>query len=45
MEDGRRLLVEYKGKLLSPEESRNSREKEPIGLQWAKAGRARLYSS
>ncbi|WP_066708966.1 DEAD/DEAH box helicase [Celeribacter ethanolicus] len=37
MEDGRLLVVEYKGKQLSPEESRDSREKELIGQQWAKA--------
>lgn len=37
MEDGRLLVVEYKGKQLSPEESRDSREKELIGQQWANA--------
>ncbi|MEF9601091.1 restriction endonuclease subunit R, partial [Paracoccus sp. PXZ] len=37
MEDGRRLVVEYKGKDRSPEESRDSREKEAIGQAWAKA--------
>jgi type III restriction enzyme len=37
MEDGRLLVVEYKGKDRSPEESRDSREKELIGQQWAKA--------
>lgn len=37
MEDGRLLVVEYKGKQLSPEESRDSREKKLIGQQWAKA--------
>ncbi len=34
---GRLLVVEYKGKQLSHEESRDSREKEFIGQQWAKA--------
>ncbi|WGR61353.1 restriction endonuclease subunit R [Paracoccus ferrooxidans] len=37
MEDGRLLVVEYKGKDRSPEESRDSREKEAIGQAWAKA--------
>ncbi|MCF6430428.1 DEAD/DEAH box helicase family protein [Leisingera sp. MMG026] len=37
MEDGRFLVVEYKGKDRTPEESRDSREKELIGQQWAKA--------
>lgn len=37
MEDGRRLVVEYKGKDRTPEESRDSREKEVIGQAWAKA--------
>lgn len=37
MEDGRSLVVQYKGKQLSSEESRDSREKELIGQQWAKA--------
>lgn len=37
MEDGRLLVVEYKGKDRTPEESRDSREKELIGQQWAKA--------
>jgi len=37
MEDGRLLVVEYKGADRSPEESRDSREKELIGQQWAKA--------
>jgi type III restriction enzyme len=36
MEDGRLLVVEYKGADRSPEESRDSREKELIGQQWAK---------
>jgi len=37
MDDGRLLVVEYKGAQLSPDESRDSREKELIGQQWAKA--------
>jgi len=37
MNDGRLLVVEYKGKDRSPAESRDSREKELIGQQWAKA--------
>ena len=37
MEDGRLLVVEYKGKDRTPEESRDSREKELIGKQWSKA--------
>tara|TARA_R110001592_G_scaffold363233_2_gene681943 strand:+ start:319 stop:2973 length:2655 start_codon:yes stop_codon:yes gene_type:complete len=37
MDDGRLLVVEYKGKQLSPDESRDSREKELIGQQWARA--------
>ncbi len=37
MEDERLLVVEYKGKDRTPEESRDSREKELIGQQWAKA--------
>lgn len=37
MEDGRLLVVEYKGKQLAPEESRDSHEKELIGQQWARA--------
>lgn len=37
MNDGRLLVVEYKGKDRTPEESRDSREKEQIGQQWAKA--------
>lgn len=37
MEDGRLLVVEYKGKDRTPEESRDSREKELIGQQWARA--------
>ena len=36
MEDGRLLVVEYKGADRTPEESRDSREKELIGQQWAK---------
>ena len=41
MDDGCLLVVEYKGKHLSPEESRDSREKELIGQQWAKASRGK----
>lgn len=41
MEDGRLLVVEYKGKQLSPDESRDSREKELIGEQWAKASQGK----
>jgi type III restriction enzyme len=41
MEDGRLLVVEYKGKQLSSEESRDSREKELIGQQWAKASKGK----
>ena len=37
MEDERLLVVEYKGKDRTPEESRDSREKELIGKQWANA--------
>lgn len=37
MDDGRLLVVEYKGKDRTPEESRDSREKDQIGQQWAKA--------
>jgi type III restriction enzyme len=37
MDDGRQLVVEYKGKDRTPEESRDSREKDLIGQQWAKA--------
>jgi len=37
MEDGRLLVVEYKGKNRTPQESRDSQEKELIGKQWAKA--------
>ncbi|MCB0827008.1 MAG: DEAD/DEAH box helicase family protein [Armatimonadetes bacterium] len=37
LDDGRLLVVEYKGKDRTPEESRDSREKELIGQQWAKA--------
>jgi type III restriction enzyme len=37
MEDESLLVVEYKGKDRSPEESRDSREKNQIGEQWAKA--------
>lgn len=37
LEDGRLLVVEYKGKDRSPEESRDSREKELIGKCWEKA--------
>ncbi len=36
MEDGRLLVVEYKGKDRTPGESRDSREKELIGQQWAR---------
>jgi len=41
MDDGRLLVVEYKGKDRTPEESRDSREKELIGLQWAKASKGK----
>lgn len=37
MEDERLLAVEYKGKDRAPGESRDSREKDLIGRQWAKA--------
>lgn len=37
--DDRLLIVEYKGKDRTPEESRDSREKELIGQQWAKASK------
>lgn len=37
LDDGRILVVEYKGKDRTPEQSRDSREKELIGQQWAKA--------
>lgn len=37
MDDGRLLVVEYKGKDRSADESRDSREKNLIGQQWAKA--------
>lgn len=37
MDDGRLLVVEYKGMQLSTGESRDSREKELIGQLWAKA--------
>ncbi|WP_252107959.1 MULTISPECIES: DEAD/DEAH box helicase family protein [unclassified Halomonas] len=37
LDDGRLLVVEYKGKDRTPEESRDSREKNLIGQQWAKA--------
>ena len=37
MEDDRLLVVEYKGKDRTPEESRDSQEKDMIGKQWAKA--------
>jgi len=37
MEGGRLLVVEYKGKNRTPQESRDSQEKELIGQQWAKA--------
>jgi type III restriction enzyme len=37
MEDERLLVVEYKGKDRTSEESRDSREKELIGQQWAMA--------
>jgi len=41
MDDGRLLVVEYKGKDRTPEESRDSREKNQIGQQWAKASSGR----
>lgn len=37
MDDGRLLVVEYKGKDRAADESRDSREKKLIGEQWAKA--------
>ncbi len=37
MNDGRLLVVEYKGQDRTPEESRDSREKDQIGQEWAKA--------
>lgn len=37
MQDGRLLVVEYKGSDRTPEESRDSREKDTIGKQWAKS--------
>ena len=37
LEDGRLLVVEYKGNDRSPEESRASAEKERIGQAWARA--------
>lgn len=37
MDDGRLLVVEYKGRDRSADESRDSREKNLIGQQWAKA--------
>jgi len=42
MDDGRLLVVEYKGKDRSPEQSKDSHEKNLIGKQWAavSAGRA-----
>lgn len=36
MDDGRLLVVEYKGRDRTPDESRDSREKNQIGQQWAK---------
>lgn len=41
MDDGCLLVVEYKGSDRTPEESRDSREKELIGLQWAKASKGK----
>ncbi|RWU09214.1 restriction endonuclease subunit R [Pseudidiomarina gelatinasegens] len=41
MDDGRLLVVEYKGKDRSADESRDSREKNLIGQQWAKASNGR----
>ena len=35
LEDGRILVVEYKGRDRSPEESRDSREKDLVGRLWA----------
>ena len=37
MEDGRLLVVEYKGGDRSPDESRDSREKDRIGRLWARS--------
>jgi type III restriction enzyme len=41
MDDGRLLVVEYKGKDRTPQESRDSREKDMIGQQWAKASKGK----
>ncbi len=41
MEDGRLLVVEYKGRDRTPEGNRDSREKELIGKAWAKASGGR----
>ncbi len=41
MEDGRILVVEYKGRDRSPDESRDSREKDLIGHLWAQASGGR----
>lgn len=41
MDDGCLLVVEYKGSDRTPEESRDSREKELIGLQWARASKGK----
>ena len=41
MEDGRILVVEYKGRDRSPEESRDSREKDMVGRLWARSSRGR----
>lgn len=37
LDDDRLLVVEYKGKDRTPEENRDSREKNLIGQEWAKA--------
>lgn len=41
MDDGRLLVVEYKGADRTPEESRDSREKELIGCAWADASKGK----
>lgn len=41
MEDGRILVVEYKGRDRSPEESRDSREKDLVGRLWASSSGGR----
>lgn len=41
LNDERLLVIEYKGKDRSPEENWDSREKELIGQQWAKASKGK----